>query len=204
MGPFKPKTKYVLGLISWTWIWLFSCIWHPSKELYRSTTTNAHASSWPLYYLLQFTSQSITCFYYWHHFSITSATHVFESSDVWHAFVSSPWWNYLHQTDHITEYMWQTNCRRTIETPVFQQQPCQLPTKKISMQYKRGQLTLLPTQSSVRWLSLLGRLIHSRLWDGLSYRCLAFNSSFLSVDGITCLIYRFKAEETIYRMVYHT
>jgi hypothetical protein len=30
--------------------------------------------------------------------------------------------------------------------------------------------------------------IHSRLWGGLSHRCLAFNSSFLSVDGITCHI----------------
>jgi hypothetical protein len=65
-------------------------------------------------------------------------------------------------------------------------------------------LSLSPTQSSVRRLSLLGRLIHSHLWDGLSHRCLALNSSFLPVDGITCLLYRFKAEETIYRMVYHT
>jgi hypothetical protein len=68
----------------------------------------------------------------------------------------------------------------------------------------KPQLTLSPTQWSVRRLSLLGRLIHSHLWDGLSHRCLAFNSSFLSVDGITCLIYRFEAEEMIYRMVYHT
>jgi hypothetical protein len=30
------------------------------------------------------------------------------------------------------------------------------------------------------------------------------NSSFLSVDGMTCLtVYRFKAEDTIYRLVYH-
>jgi hypothetical protein len=52
----------------------------------------------------------------------------------------------------------------------------------------------------VRRSGSLGRLIHSRLWDGLSHR----NSSFLSVDGITCLIHCFKAEETIYRVVYHT
>jgi hypothetical protein len=48
-------------------------------------------------------------------------------------------------------------------------------------------LTLSPTQS-VRWLSWLGRIIHSCLWDGLSHRCLSFNSSFLSIDGITCHI----------------
>jgi hypothetical protein len=49
-------------------------------------------------------------------------------------------------------------------------------------------LTLCPTQPPVRRLGLIVRLIHSRLWDGLSHQCLAFNSSFLSVDGITCHI----------------
>jgi hypothetical protein len=62
--------------------------------------------------------------------------------------------------------------------------PCK-PHLSFQHQY---QLTLCHTQTSVRWLSLLGWLIHSRLWDGLSHRCLAFNSSFLSVDGITCHI----------------
>jgi hypothetical protein len=52
---------------------------------------------------------------------------------------------------------------------------------------KYRSLTPWHTQLVVRRPGSLGRLIHSRLSDDLSHRCLAFISSFLSVDGMTCL-----------------
>ena len=60
------------------------------------------------------------------------------------------------------------------------------------------------TPPSMRRPGLLGRLIHSRLWDGLSHRFLLLLILAFCQQITWHILYRLKAKETIYQIVYHT